>query len=268
MTPRWTRDPHLEHKLESLERGKRYMFIWTNDSRRSDRMSVLKFLGFNHQGTVNQSLSLDARPDAGTQDLPTKWILRIEMTAPNAKIRIDEKAPVPPTEPGPDKVEDEPGEEPIIEDGFRMIPSACARRDPHEAHVQRMSREQRWKMVCPGKEDLTRSADVGVRWQAQMEEHLHETRTLSAEAMRLLSSPGVIQDERVKFSVRQRCELAKANATAALALAISNGVSDLEPVLAVLAQPIRYMTGMEDEEDTVPYSPQWHARHMREEAKR
>ena len=231
-SPRWTRDPHLEHKLEGLERGKRYMFIWTNDSRRSDRMSVLRFLGFNHQGTPNQSISLDARPDAGTQDLPTSWILRIEHAADDAKIRIDEKAPVPPTEPGPDK---DPAASRLNDDGWDVRMVQCSNRHPHDAHLVRQSTAQRWRVRCPGRErpDLE-SGSVGEQWQAQMEDFLASARGAGNEAMRLLNTPQAMRDPIVEKQVRFRVGVAQSSATAALALAISNGVGDLESVLSAL----------------------------------
>jgi hypothetical protein len=59
-------------------------------------------------------------------------------------------------------------------------------------------------------EDLTQSGNTGVRWQAQMEEHLKRVRELT----RILTpSAGAA---------------ANANAIAALALALSNGLGDLE----------------------------------------
>jgi hypothetical protein len=260
--PRWTKDPDLDDKLDALERGKRYMIIWTNDSRRTDRMSVLKFLGHNSH---NDDTSWDARPDAGTQNMPRSWILRVEKASPIAKVIIDEKAPVPMAEVTDVKSEFE-------RKVFERKVQHCGNRQQHEEHVTRVG--QGWRLVCPGVlEDLTKSADVGVRWQAQMEEHLHEVRTLSAESMRLLNLPGVIQDERVKFNVRQRTELAKANASAALALAISNGVSDLESVLERLAKPLIIAVDADFDveemrdlfDQPVPFSPQWHA--MQERAR-
>jgi len=226
---RWTRDPMLDRKLAELERGKRYMFIWTNDSRRTDRMSVLKFLGHDHQNTANHSLALDARPDAGTQQLDAKWILRVYPADADAKIRIDEKAPVPPTEPGPDTDPDA---------GWKVYESECSNRRPHAPHLVRQGdaqREARWRVRCPGREapDLT-SGTVGERWQAQMDDFIASARGAGNEAMRLLNKPQAMRDPIVEKQVRFRVGVAQAHATAALALAISNGIGDLEAVLSAL----------------------------------
>jgi RES domain-containing protein len=84
-------------------------------------------------------------------------------------------------------------------------------------------------------EDLTKSDNVGVRWQAQMEEHLHGVRALSHEAMQMVLVPGV--DKAHQWNVR--VELAKANAVAAVALALANGMGDLEGVLSRLEESLR-----------------------------
>lgn len=69
------------------------------------------------------------------------------------------------------------------------------------------------------KDDLTKSPNVGVRWQAQMEEHLSEMRGLANEAQ----LHGL--DQKVAWV---RASLAQAHATAALALATANSLGDLE----------------------------------------
>jgi hypothetical protein len=70
--------------------------------------------------------------------------------------------------------------------------------------------------------DLTKSHNVGVRWQAQMEAHLQNVRAFSNEAM----LQGIDPDQ-----AASRSRLAQAHATAALALAVANGLSDLELVI-------------------------------------
>jgi hypothetical protein len=62
--------------------------------------------------------------------------------------------------------------------------------------------------------DLTKSSNVGVRWQAQMEEHLASVRGFSSEA----ALPGLSQE-----AALVRATLAQAHATAALALATALG---------------------------------------------
>ena len=71
--------------------------------------------------------------------------------------------------------------------------------------------------------DLTASANVAVRWQAQMEEHLSTMRALGSEAM----LPGIDP-----VHIPHRVQLAQAHAVAALALAIANGLGDLEMALS------------------------------------
>jgi hypothetical protein len=239
---RWTRDPDLDAKLDALEPGKRYLIIWTNDSRRTDRMSVLKFLGHNSVARQNDDTSWDARPDAGTQNMPRSWILHVHKASPIAKVRIDEKAPVPGT-----YTNSKPDNDAV---GAELVWIACGNTDPHAEHAMPADGPGR-DCRCPGIEDLM----PGVRWQAQMEEHLHEVRTLTAESMRLSQVSGWADNERGRQNMRVRVELAKANATAALTLAVANGLGDLEPLLRALAGT---------EEDTllnppVPFSPRWHA---------
>lgn len=72
-------------------------------------------------------------------------------------------------------------------------------------------------------EDLTRSSNVGVRWQAQMEEHLDNVRAFTREAVLPAISPE---------QALTRAGLAQAHATAALTLAVANGLGDVEGVLA------------------------------------
>lgn len=67
------------------------------------------------------------------------------------------------------------------------------------------------------------SPSVAVRWQAQMEDHLSDVRALTTEAM----LPGIDPDQ-ASF----RAALANAAATAALALALANGLGDLETAVA------------------------------------
>lgn len=69
--------------------------------------------------------------------------------------------------------------------------------------------------------DLTKSANVGVRWQAQMEEHLTSVRSFTTESVNLPHDSGA------KIA---QAMLAQAHATAALALAVANGLGDLEPI--------------------------------------
>jgi hypothetical protein len=79
------------------------------------------------------------------------------------------------------------------------------------------------------REDLTKHPNVGVRWQAQMEEHLREVRTLTSEAMRLaVTVPTVAQSEAFQTQLLLRAGLAQANAQAASALALANSLGDLE----------------------------------------
>lgn len=75
-------------------------------------------------------------------------------------------------------------------------------------------------------EDLTNHPNVGVRWQAQMEEHLLSVRQLTHEAM----LPG-LDPKQARF----RAELARAHATCSMALAIANTGSDLELALTKIA---------------------------------
>jgi hypothetical protein len=222
-TLRWTKDPEIDEQLDALERGKRYMIIWTNNGRRTDRMSVLKFLGTD---AVGGNTAWDARPDAGTQNIPRDWILRVEKASLLAKVILDERAPVPLA----DATDVKPKPE------MRVVHQHCGKRQQHEEHVTRVSREQGWRLVCPGElEDLTQSADVGVRWQAQMEELIGSARGAGNEAMRMLNMPQGMRDPIVEKQIRFRVGVAQAHATAALALAISNGIGDLEPPLTKLS---------------------------------
>lgn len=69
-------------------------------------------------------------------------------------------------------------------------------------------------------EDLTVSSNVGVRWQAQMEDFLTGVR----ESVRMLrTAPGATPAQRKVWAAQ-----AQAEATAALALAVANGLGDLE----------------------------------------
>ena len=76
-------------------------------------------------------------------------------------------------------------------------------------------------------EDLTKSGHVGVRWQAQAEEHLTQVRALTSEAMMIATNRP--HDEITPAVVR--AQLATAHATAAAALLQANGLSDLEQAL-------------------------------------
>jgi hypothetical protein len=78
-------------------------------------------------------------------------------------------------------------------------------------------------------EDLTQHSNVGVRWQAQMEEHLSSVRTLTSEAM----LPG-IDPAQASF----RAQLAQAHAASALALAVSNVGGDLELQTGAVAEKL------------------------------
>lgn len=73
-------------------------------------------------------------------------------------------------------------------------------------------------MTTPN-EDLTQSGDVGVRWQAQMEEHLRDARGAAHEACLHGIDPQ---------QAMTRAAVAQAHASAALALAIANGLGDIE----------------------------------------
>lgn len=75
------------------------------------------------------------------------------------------------------------------------------------------------------RDDLTTSGNVGVRWQAQMEQHLDDVRKLTNEAL----LHGIASEH-----VTARCHLANAHATAALALAVANGLGDTELALSKL----------------------------------
>jgi len=250
-TPRWIRQPDLDEQLDALERGKRYLIIWTNDSRRTDRMSVLKFLGIDD---VGGNTAWDARPDAGTQNIPRAWILRVEKASPLAKVILDEKAPVP------------------LADATDVKP---------ESEAQRLHREGECVTGCRycalSDPEPQPKPEPGMRWQTQMEEFIGSARGAGNEAMRMLAQPQGMRDPIVEKQVRFRVGVAQAHATAALALAISNGISNLESVLAMLVQPVRYMTTDDDplrttDEDTlfsppVPFSPRWHAMRKQEEAR-
>lgn len=248
MPDRWMRNPDMDAMLRRLVRGKRYLIIWTNDSRRTDRMSVMQFLGHTHVDTGNWTTDWNARPEAGTQNVPAAWILVVEPAADNAKIIIDEKAPVPPTE---SHCTGDPTDDP--DEGWKVYVTPCSNRRPHAPHLVRQGdaqRESQWRVRCPGREtpDLT-SGTVSEQWQAQMEDFLHNVRTLSAEAIRVTNVSGWADNERGRGNVRTRVELAKANATAALALALVNSLGDLEPVLSALAQPVRWIEGSRFGED-------------------
>lgn len=70
------------------------------------------------------------------------------------------------------------------------------------------------------------SESVGVRWQADMEDHLRGQR----EARRMVGLPNVKMEARQAYATA-----ALADATAALALAIANTGGDLEVALAGIA---------------------------------
>lgn len=79
------------------------------------------------------------------------------------------------------------------------------------------------------REQNLRSPHVGVRWQAEMEEHLESVRRLTSEAL----LEGIATEH-----VTNRCHLASAHATAAMALAIANTGSDIEQSLVALAERV------------------------------
>jgi hypothetical protein len=81
--------------------------------------------------------------------------------------------------------------------------------------------------------DLANSPIAGVRWQAQMEEHLATVRALTSEAL----LPGIAEPHLVL-----RAGLAQAHATAALALSVANTGGDLELALGKLSDSIEGST--------------------------
>lgn len=75
-----------------------------------------------------------------------------------------------------------------------------------------------------------RSPNVGVRWQAEMEEHLAVVR----ERLRVIARLSVSGSEVVQV----HAAVAQAAATAALALAIANTGNDLEVALSRVAEQV------------------------------
>lgn len=88
--------------------------------------------------------------------------------------------------------------------------------------------------MSAGREDLTQSPSVTVRWQAQMEQHLEDMRAFTREAVGLPSNSEV-----AIHNAATRAALAQAHATAAVALAIANAVGDLELPLSTIADAAR-----------------------------
>jgi len=82
-------------------------------------------------------------------------------------------------------------------------------------------------------EDLTKSGHVGVRWQAQMEAHLEASRLMIDSATDALKGGGSREAAAVWAA------LAGVNAQAAQALAIVNGLGDIESALNDVAKAIQ-----------------------------
>lgn len=78
-------------------------------------------------------------------------------------------------------------------------------------------------------ESNLKSGNPGVRWQAQMEDHLEAVR----ERQTVLAGMSVVRDAE---AVALHASVMQANATAALALAIANTGSDLELAVTKLAE--------------------------------
>jgi hypothetical protein len=81
-------------------------------------------------------------------------------------------------------------------------------------------------------EDLTQSGHTGIRWQAQMEKHLEAVRENAEQADSNLRTGGNREAAAVW------AQIAIANANAAQALAIANGLGDLESAINDVAKAI------------------------------
>jgi hypothetical protein len=71
-----------------MEPGVKYLVIHQSPSQRFARASVLKFLGQD----TGEIMSFDARPVAGTQNLPRSWVKSIWSVSLDAKISLNERA--------------------------------------------------------------------------------------------------------------------------------------------------------------------------------
>jgi hypothetical protein len=87
-------------------------------------------------------------------------------------------------------------------------------------------------------DSMLKSAD---EMQRLFAEHAHHVRTLTSEAMKLATIPGINQpaNEGVREMARLRAELAKANANVALAYAVIMGPEGVELALQALAEVVR-----------------------------
>lgn len=78
--------------------------------------------------------------------------------------------------------------------------------------------------------DLTNHSNVGVRWQAEMEDHLATVRE-RLHVISRITGLGVIETREI---VALHASVANAAATAALALAVANAGGDIELALSKL----------------------------------
>lgn len=73
--------------LTDMVPGKKYKVVYKGDLQRFNREAVMVYLG--KDGT---STSWDARPAAGTQTMPTSWIVAVVEVEANAKAYLNRRS--------------------------------------------------------------------------------------------------------------------------------------------------------------------------------
>lgn len=114
----------------------------------------------------------------------------------------------------------------------------CARNDLHGPHPfeYRAGGEVR-QFTCPGWSGEIEKTPAQRRIEAA-DEALANVRGLTNEAVQLMLTPNWAANKSVELNVRFRVALVEANATAALAYAISETGSDIELALSKLASAL------------------------------
>jgi hypothetical protein len=73
--------------LAAMSRGKKYKVVYKSDSQHYNREAVMVFMG-----TEGSSTSWDARPAAGTQTMPTSWIVGVVEVEEDARVYLNRRS--------------------------------------------------------------------------------------------------------------------------------------------------------------------------------
>ena len=75
-----------------MEIGRRYLIRYRSDTQRFEREAVMDYLGEGQAGVDAENYLFNARPLAGTQAMPKRWVQSVTEVPKSSPIVIERRA--------------------------------------------------------------------------------------------------------------------------------------------------------------------------------